>query len=278
MNPYLNTVETIAAVDRELRAWASRLLVRANLKDVRVNDPDAPFQLQLTADKFAPWPKVTEPPQNISILGRGENIHGVPDPWPEIARLITMALDQSFPKIEAKGTRPERLSHICPLEQLPAPLRSWYEKAGEEPEPWVIHHNGKPSGRLPSLEWRQAMTALMKYGVAVTGEDASITMQTFGLLSVGVYLDRVLTVRVPPLPVGDRLPPLMLALAEVLGGENGERLADHANRLTQPADQKFTLLPVSEDWVFAVQFSVGAGPILSPSITPMIQTTPGGAR
>lgn len=275
MNPYLNTVETIAAVDRELKAWATRLLTAANLRDVRVNDPDAPFQLQLTADKFAPWPKVTEPPQNVLLLGRGESIHGVPDPWPEIARLITMGLDMTFPRIEGKGTRPERLSHLCPLDQMAAPLKRWYESTEEDPAGWIVEQNGKRMGRLPALEWRMPMTALMKYSVSVTGEDAGITMQTFGLLSVGVYLDRVLTVRVPPLPVGAFLIPLMEALAEVHGGENGARLQDHADCLKKPADQKFTLLPVSEDWIFAVQFSVGSGPLLSPSVTPMIQTTPG---
>ncbi len=284
MNPYQNAAETIAAVDRELRAWANGLLISAGLGDIRVDDPDSPSRVKIEADKLAPFPKpASEPGATISLLGRGEGNIGVPEPWPEVGRLMTHGLELVFPKVEGKGTRPEHLTTVMPLENMPGPVRDWYATQGEVEgtESWLFTRDGRKMARLPSLEWRPSMLAVMKYTTSVEGDISVNTMQAYGVLAVGAYMERTIKVTLPPLPMAENVLGLAEALATVLPTDQQARLLSLCARLKAPQDQLFALLPITEDWTLAVQVSLGAGPLLAPSVKPVVNTgmqMPGGGR
>lgn len=306
MNPYQHTHVSMQRIHERLMHWVRDLLLQAGVESVRVysrfmDEQTAGPHLVLLPYRLEPYPKNVESEPDIALLGTAVDRNGVvPEGWVRLGELMTQCLDACYPRMPARGSHPARMRPLAPLDELPKPLRAWYKEQGDDgtAESWLVSHNGKPHGRLPSLSWRRPLTLRSSYLVmasdaSVQARSADAAMVSFvvpalSVVCLGMQLERTLRVRLPPIGADMSLVRLAALLGKSTGGELGEEIMGLADAIQGEQDSRISILPMGDlgegelagvmrslDRPFqpvvnlAVQVGLGGGPVFVPGLQPM---------
>ena len=306
MNPYEHTHVSMQRIHERLVHWVRDLLIKAGVESVQVysrflDEKTAGPHLVLLPYRLEPYPKNVESDPDIPLLGTAVDRQGVvPDGWARLGELMTLCLDACYPRLPARGTHPARMRPLAPLDELPPPLRAWYKEQGDDgtTEAWMVVHNGKPHGRLPSLAWRRPLTIRASYLImasdssmqarSVDAAMVSFAVPALAVVCLGMQMERKLTVQLPPIGAPTSLVRLAALLGKSTGGELGEEIMALADAIQGEQISHVSVLPMGDlgegelasvmrslDRPFqpvvnlAVQVGLGGGPVFVPGLQPM---------
>lgn len=272
LNDYKYAADVTTAVHEELIRWASRLLHEAGLEVIDVWGRFPPegtvrSHLVLFPYRVGPEPVMLDNSQGASLMGRVMNSvkRGVPTSWDAMGNLVTAGVQRLYPDSGNMNDRKWASQSPYPvIDDLPDPIRDWYETAAkEEPEAgWVIELDEFKRGRPPSIKWRPGITITAHY-IAVTGDPgrgttertsdtAPLSLATLSVLATAIQLERGVQVRMPPTPMPPLLRSFIPALADALDELGGTReeiaaeLRDHYHKLTNPEEMHIDVMPLHD--------------------------------
>lgn len=300
-NPYAWTAEAVELLHRSVSAWAGSILSRAGLSQVDVLTEEVPpgeddYGIVLLPEDMDFYPKGSEVVSTVPMLGRLQRDSSTPIPgvWHEISEGMVRALEQAFPSHEPKGTSARHLSVTAPVDLLPGPLRAWYHAQGESagPDTWMFRREPTWIARLPTIEWQPGPMIRVRficYWWQGGGKrDRNLSMAAMASMMHGLYLERSLTLRVPPTPAPPALLTFLEALAESTSGDERAYILDRVAQVRGPAEYKLSLSMVPEQvpttdpsfgmyWRpsqpllrFTAILPLGGGPIFSPTVAPTL--------
>lgn len=274
MNTWRHVAHISSEVHEALMGWARALLQEAGLETIEVYGQFPPVgtvsqHIVLFPYRVHPEPKVAENAPGASLLGTqervGERGSFVPPVWVELGRALSLALEVMFPDAGPVfgNRRPGQGPGLPLLSALPPAIQSWYESVSPQAdeESWTLTFDGELYVRPPSLWWHPPITITTRY-IVVSGEPgrgtaertstgAPMALPALSVLATGLHLERVLHVRLPPLPFPAQLTGYVEALASALeqgfSWRSDEGTAGHASRLRSALDgiQRPDLYPVS---------------------------------
>ena len=237
MNPWRHVAIVTSEIHEALMGWARMLLQEAGLETIEVYGQFPPVgtvshHVVLFPYRVHPEPKVAENAPGASLLGTQERVEDrssfVPRAWIDLGRALSAALDLVFPDSGPvfSGRRGHQGLGFPPLHALPDPLKAWYaaQADGADENAWRIVYGDETYARPPSLWWHPPITITTRY-IAVAGEPgrgtaertstgAPMALPALSVLATGLHLERVLQVRLPPLP----FPPALVAYGEAMAG------------------------------------------------------------
>ncbi len=308
-----HTSKVTGLVHDQLITWTSGLMRDSGLESVDVFGRFPPegtvrSHLVLFPYRVGPEPKNLENSRGASILTHdpfpSDKVGRVPTPWRNLGKQMLDAVALIFPETLSIDT--PRRPNIMPfprVKDLPKELGEWY--AAEDPDeadPFVVTDDDERYARPPALHWRPGVSVWAHY-IAVAGDagrgvsdrtsDAPpLSLAALAVLTVGIQVDRVLEVELPPMPYDDRLRGYLTAMIDALGGMKKrpeaqrlcEELTETRAALDATATYKFGIVPVHDLNMhefalltqalqrplqavlnFRLAFSLGDGPVFQPS-------------
>ena len=270
MNLYKHTSSVTGAVHDEVIRWTRDILQDAGLDVIDVWGRFPPegttrSHLVLFPYRVGPEAKMVDnaPGYNLIVPSGGdERTTIVPVEWMRLGSLIAEQLPEVFPNVQPYDPRrPPVQSPFPRLEEVPSPLRDWYESRGQE-SPWFIRGNGDDYHiRPPSMFWKKGIE-IVAYYMAVAGDPgrgtsqrtsdtAPLSLSALSVLSVGVQRERTLSVEVPPRPIPDHFIDWTMAYCDILEkhhelGEVADEIRDLAETVQQGSRGAFVLAPVHD--------------------------------
>ncbi len=269
MNLYKHTSAVTGAVHDEFIRWTRDILQEAGLDVVDVWGRFPPegttrSHLVLFPYRVGPEAKMIDnaPGYNLIVPSTTEErTTVVPLEWKQLGSLIAEQLPEVFPNVQPYDPRrPPIQSPFPPLDEVPEPLKAWYEARGEE-SPWFITGQDQLHVRPPSMFWKKGIEVVAYY-MAVAGDPgrgtsqrtsdtAPLSLSALSVLSVGVQRERTLTVEVPPRPIPDHFISWTMAYCEVLEkyherGEIADEIRELAETVQQGSRGAFVLAPVHD--------------------------------
>jgi hypothetical protein len=258
-------------VHDELIRWVGGLLKDGGLESVDVWGRFPPegtvrSHLVLFPYRVGPEPRILENSRGASLMTSetfpSDKVGKVPTPWRNLGKLMYEAVNLLYPDAGGIDTpaRPSTLP-FPRLADMPAPLRAWYEAQDRTlAESFVIEEDGELYARPPALGWRPGISVWAHY-IAVAGDagrgvtdrtsDAPpLSLAALAVITVGVQLERSVTVELPPMPYAAELRTWLDAAVESLAQSGdaerialGEQIADARKALERTAEYSFAIIP-----------------------------------
>lgn len=311
MNRYRHIAVTARELNEGLLSWARRLLVEAGLENLEVYGQMPAKGLTSSHLVFFPYrigpePKVQENAPGTSLLRPHVALSDphpfVPTLWLRLGAAMGEAMDALFPQSPDPLNSREGLQF--PLTAaLPAPLRAWYEGAGDTDEgPWALPSAEGPRARPASLNWRQGLSATARYIVLAhepgrgtedrTSASTPLALSALNVILAAVQLERSVLVTAPPLPLPEGFVEYVRALAEsVSSPELAGRLAAAAEELVEAVRLEVNIMliqdlnnrelialmqalqrPLQTSLNMQVRYTLGSGPIFGPTSRVLLHT------
>lgn len=270
---YEHVARVSAAVHDELIRWTGGLLKQAGLEAVDVWGRFPPegtvrSHLVLFPYRVGPEPKMLENAPGSSIVTRDPTSAKqilIPKPWLDLGRLLVVGMEKFFPEAGLiDSPRRPNTSPYPRVDALPDALRDWYASRVGEEQAWVVEDLGENYARPPAVQWRPGITVMAHY-LAVAGdagrgvqdrtsEAPPLSLSALSVLTVGIQLERLIRVELPPMPFDPRLISYGEALAQGLRGlsedEDAQAAADELTTvlktLQSPALYRFDITPVHD--------------------------------
>jgi hypothetical protein len=265
VSPFLHVANVTREVHDALMRWARRLLQEAGLESLEVYGQFPPVgtvasHLVLFPYRVGPEPKMVETSSGASLLGGrplgSDRVNLVPRPWLELGAAFAACLQELFSLAPLVGHQRAPTGDLVPyprLSTLPKPLQAWYlDAARGAPNDWLVDSEGMRFALPPALTWHPGIVVTARY-IAVVGEpgrgtsertsvSAPVSLSALSVLTAGLHMDNMLSVRLAPLPCEDILLRYGEALALCFDGGADPR----AGRLTEAlrAVQRDDELPV----------------------------------
>jgi hypothetical protein len=235
---YAHTAKITNLVHDELIGWVGGLLKDAGLESVDVWGRFPPegtvrSHLVLFPYRVGPEPKNLENARGASIMTHeafaSDKVGKVPVPWRNLGHHLLDSINLLFPEAGYLDTpaRPAVMPYPR-VDDLPEPLREWYAKQPSDVEnPFVVREDGEAYARPPSLRWKPGLSLWAHY-IAVAGDagrgvsdrtsDAPpLSLGALSVLSVGIQLQRLINVELPPMPFSDDLRRYLEVVRDALG-------------------------------------------------------------
>lgn len=266
-------------VHQTLIGWVGNLLKDAGMESVDVWGRFPPegtvrSHLVLFPYRVGPEPKNLENARGGSIMRHedypSDRVGKIPRPWRELGRNLLSAVQILFPEAGQIDTpRRQNTPPFPPVSELPPALRAWYEAQHEREkdknanETFVVDYDGVLYARPPSLMWRPGVSVWAHY-IAVAGDagrgvsdrtsDAPpLSLAALSTLTLGIQMNRVLHVELPPAPFPPELNDYLVAIKDSLeevdhedAEELFEKFEDTMAALTRTTTYPFGVVPVHD--------------------------------
>lgn len=231
MSPAL-TRTSVRLVQDGLQSWFDAVVAGASA-------PDAPS----CHARLAPFRVVSAgrsmDVQGLSLLTPAELARdapaGVPSPWLALARQLSGALEQVFPRPDARPGPASRPRPAPTLDALPAPLGAWYREQAAASDAWTWRYDAVTFARAPSLMWRPSVQLRLGYLLSLDGPPEE-QVPVLGAICAELAYVNTVQVRLPPTPFD----PLLASYARAIGASVGQ---DFGGLLAQLSED--TVLDVS---------------------------------
>lgn len=297
MTPLAHIATVTEAVRTSMLEWVEGLMASAGLEvpvsgGLQKDSATSTLVLlpyQMVMESQAGVPEVPLMP----MTGDGRHSGAIPAPWRALAKGMTQVLVDQYPKRAKKGPGLGPLDPCPRIDELPGPLKTWYEAH----EDWHVQ-GGR--GLLPQISWRQPFSLVIRYTAMVLDDNPGsdlMRLQALAVLAGGIRQQRYFETEVPPGPQETVLADLVDAFAasapEPLGAELAE--AAEASRSAYPlavglfphndlTDNDLALVmqalrvPMQPALVFGARLSLGAGPVLLTGAMPHLSPVEGARR
>jgi len=268
-------------VHDELIRWTGQLLKDAGLEAVDVWGRFPPegtvrSHLVLFPYRVGPEPKMMETSRGATIMTLAEypsdKFGTVPTAWRDLGKALARSVPRFFPETGHLDTTRRRSQNVAPfpeIDELPKPLADWYrDQDPSEDDPFTLKADAGPLYcRPPSLSWKQGVEVWSHY-IAVAGDagrgvsdrtsDAPpLSLGALSVLTVGIQLDKVVHVELPPMPFDNRIREFGLALIKSLRARESEEegptndeladeLEDCLERISATGKYSFGVTPVHD--------------------------------
>lgn len=271
----------VDAAFARLEGWVAERLRLAGYPEIevvddRVSGPAERPRIALVPYRLIPWPRRVELAQDVALLRVSDRQAGVPEPWRELARLLSEAL-ADFAEVSPRGVIPPVVESMAPA------LAAWYRAAGPD---WVLTGQDFTRARPPALMWRSShtMRAQVLAFAEVPAGRPERPVSLLAALAEAATADRALDVELPgPAPTPE-LVSLVEALCLGLPEALSEGLSAALAQVQRPARWSLTLVPYpdleAEDIgqlcralgrplraavPLVIQIPLGGGPVLTPA-------------
>lgn len=296
-NTYAHVDAVISAVRTGLLEWTSGLIAASGTPvEIAGGIPgEGGPTLVLLPYQIMPESQPGTPTITLMPLSPNANRDALPGPWRTLAHGMTTVLVEQFPKRERSAPGIGPIHPNPPIDQLPAPIRAWYEANPT----W--HQGG--NGSLPQINWRQPFSLVLRFGALVVdpSEESEhlhdLRLRALAVFAAGIRIERYFGVALPPAPVPDDLRTLLLAFAESAPEPLRTEMLEATEGVLQPGDTAIGLtphheltdeeialvmgtleLPMQPVVVFAIRLALGAGPVLATGALPHLGSVTTGSR